>query len=162
MRLKFAHRQCLSLVWISIFFQIRFSRFVQWIFLVQSKLILLTCFLKHKNVALDKFELKTRDDSFRYDIWNQYIDRFDNIVSITILNIGRWIILNTSVIYGYFLNSNPLSVFLFVLSFALIGHVCTKFSTRYRSIMRIAGFACNDSAITCPYGYNSTQAFHRK
>lgn len=68
--------------------------------------------------------------------------------------------MNTSVICGYFLNSNPLSVFLFVLSFALIGHVCTKFSTRYRSIMRIAGFACNDSAITCPYGYNSTQAFH--
>lgn len=26
--------------------------------------------------------------------------------------------------------------------------------------MRISGFACNDSAITCPYGYNSTQAFH--
>lgn len=44
-------------------------------------------------------------------------------------------------------------------SMLIIGHVCTKFSTRYRSIMRIAGFACNDSAITCPYGYNSTQAF---
>lgn len=44
-------------------------------------------------------------------------------------------------------------------SMIIIGHVCTKFSTRYRSIMRIAGFACNDSVITCPYGYNSTQAF---
>lgn len=44
-------------------------------------------------------------------------------------------------------------------SMLIIGHVCTKFSTRYRSIMRIAGFPCNDSAITCPYGYNSTQAF---
>lgn len=44
-------------------------------------------------------------------------------------------------------------------SMIIIGHVCTKFSTRYGSIMRIAGFACNDSVITCPYGYNSTQAF---
>lgn len=46
-------------------------------------------------------------------------------------------------------------------SMIIIGHVCTKFSTRYGSIMRIAGFACNDSVITCPYGYNSTQAFLR-
>lgn len=46
-------------------------------------------------------------------------------------------------------------------SMIIIGHVCTKFNTRYRSIMRIAGFACNDSVITCPYGYNSTQAFLR-
>nr|XP_034333801.1 uncharacterized protein LOC105321414 isoform X9 [Crassostrea gigas] len=39
------------------------------------------------------------------------------------------------------------------------GYSCTKFSTIHKSIMRIEGFACNDSITECPFGYNSTEAY---
>lgn len=41
----------------------------------------------------------------------------------------------------------------------IVGYACTKFSTSFRSIIRIDDFACNDSTIKCPYRYNSTFAF---
>eukprot|EP00105_Crassostrea_gigas_P035955 XP_019920103.1 PREDICTED: uncharacterized protein LOC105321414 [Crassostrea gigas] len=41
----------------------------------------------------------------------------------------------------------------------IVGYVCTKFSTIHKSIMRIDGFACNDSFTECPFGYNSTESF---
>lgn len=44
----------------------------------------------------------------------------------------------------------------------LPGYVCTKFSTIHKSIMRIDGFACNDSFTECPFGYNSTESFKCK
>ncbi|XP_052711354.1 uncharacterized protein LOC128185748 isoform X4 [Crassostrea angulata] len=44
-------------------------------------------------------------------------------------------------------------------SMYIVGYVCTKFSTIHKSIMRIDGFACNDSFTACPFGYNSTESF---
>lgn len=44
-------------------------------------------------------------------------------------------------------------------SILTIGYSCTKFSTSHKSIMRIEGFACNDSITECPFGYNSTEAY---
>ncbi|XP_065927563.1 uncharacterized protein [Magallana gigas] len=44
-------------------------------------------------------------------------------------------------------------------SIITIGYSCTKFSTSHKSIMRIEGFACNDSITECPFGYNSTEAY---
>lgn len=44
-------------------------------------------------------------------------------------------------------------------SMYIVGYVCTKFSTIHKSIMRIDGFACNDSFTECPFGYNSTESF---
>lgn len=41
----------------------------------------------------------------------------------------------------------------------IVGYACAKFSTSFRSIIRIDDFACNDSTIMCPYRYNSTLAF---
>lgn len=44
-------------------------------------------------------------------------------------------------------------------SMYIVGYVCTKFSTIHKSIMRIDGFACNDSFTECPFGYHSTESF---
>lgn len=44
-------------------------------------------------------------------------------------------------------------------SIITVGYSCTKFSTSHKSIMRIEGFACNDSFTKCPFGYNSTEAY---
>lgn len=44
-------------------------------------------------------------------------------------------------------------------SIITVGYSCTKFSTSHKSIMRIEGFACNDSFTECPFGYNSTEAY---
>lgn len=43
----------------------------------------------------------------------------------------------------------------------IVGYACTKFSTSFRSILRIDDFPCNDSTIQCPYRYNSTLAFRQ-
>lgn len=44
----------------------------------------------------------------------------------------------------------------------LKGHVCAKFSTKFQSIMSADGMSCEDDNNTCPFNYNSTDAYKCK
>ncbi|XP_078320384.1 uncharacterized protein LOC111113260 isoform X7 [Crassostrea virginica] len=44
----------------------------------------------------------------------------------------------------------------------ITGHVCAKFSTKFQSIMSADGMSCEDDNNTCPFNYNSTDAYKYK
>ncbi|XP_078323059.1 uncharacterized protein LOC144622286 isoform X2 [Crassostrea virginica] len=46
-------------------------------------------------------------------------------------------------------------------SFYIIGHVCARFSSKLKSIIRIHGMDCNNTNVTngCPFSYLSTKAY---
>lgn len=44
----------------------------------------------------------------------------------------------------------------------LKGHACAKFSTKFQSILSVDGMSCEDDYNTCPFNYNSTDAYQCK
>nr|XP_022288397.1 uncharacterized protein LOC111100623 isoform X3 [Crassostrea virginica] len=44
-------------------------------------------------------------------------------------------------------------------SLNIIGHVCAKFMSTLKSILRVEGMNCTEGPEECPYSYNSTHAY---